>query len=121
MVTIDLSQLRAVFGSAADGLISELLTSYLAEGRRDMAVLRLADGCADMQLLVRIVHNLKSSSATLGMEAFSALCREAEQHGRQGKREALQGALPRLVGEFELVLQEVEKLLQGMPPSGSGS
>jgi CheY-like chemotaxis protein/HPt (histidine-containing phosphotransfer) domain-containing protein len=119
VVTIDLSQLRATFGDAADGLIPQLLTSYLAEGVRDMEVLRQANDQTDMALLVRIVHNLKSSSATLGIGAFSALCREAEQLGRQGDRAAMLAIFPQVVEQFGQVRIAAEALLASMQAGGA--
>ena len=121
VVTIDLSPLRATFGDAADGLIPQLLTSYLAEGMRDMEVLRQASDQTDMNLLVRIVHNLKSSSATLGIGDFSTLCREAEQLGRQGDRAAMLATFPLVVEQFAQVRAATEALLASMQAGGASA
>ncbi|MFO1216922.1 MAG: Hpt domain-containing protein [Burkholderiaceae bacterium] len=77
------------------GLVTRLLRTYAESLQHLLAELRLARASADMAVLRRVAHTLKSSSASVGATAFSALCARAEAAaaGRGGELERLFDAL----------------------------
>lgn len=109
---IDLSDLRNSLGAAADQIIPTFLASYLQEGANNVAILGQASPASDLDQLTRLVHNLKSSSATLGIASFSALCKRAEEAARQRDTAALFALLPEVVSAFRAVQSEGSALLQ---------
>lgn len=111
MTVIDLSELRASLGGQASRIIPAVLTSYLSEGEKHIVVLKAADREFDVELITRIVHNLKSSSAALGIRQFSALCKEAEQQLRANEIEPTRALLPRIIADFEEVRRAAENIL----------
>jgi CheY-like chemotaxis protein len=81
----------------------EHLTAYLREGTAHIQVLSTLGDDFDLEHITRIVHNLKSSSAALGLAAFSGLCREVEQAARSQQRDKVREQVPQIVAEFEQV------------------
>ena len=117
MTIIDLSELRASLGSQASRIIPSVLTSYLSEGEKHIVVLKAADREFDVEHITRIVHNLKSSSAALGIRQFSALCKEAETQLRANQIEPTRLLLPRIIEDFETVRQAAENILAELAES----
>ncbi|MCH2220889.1 MAG: Hpt domain-containing protein, partial [Dechloromonas sp.] len=81
-------------------------------GMAHIEVLSNLSGEFDLDRITRIVHNLKSSSAALGLMDFSARCKEAEQAARSQQSAKLLSLLPDIVSEFALVRSAAEKLLE---------
>jgi signal transduction histidine kinase/CheY-like chemotaxis protein/HPt (histidine-containing phosphotransfer) domain-containing protein len=108
---IDLAEIRRTLGKATERMLPRLLDTYLKEGRQHMTTLSNLDNQFDLEYVLRIVHNLKSSSATLGIRQFSALCKEAETCARANDREGLMSFAPRIVHDFADVEKEALLLL----------
>uniref|UniRef100_Q47CB4 Virulence sensor protein BvgS n=1 Tax=Dechloromonas aromatica (strain RCB) TaxID=159087 RepID=Q47CB4_DECAR len=114
MTVIDLSDLRASLGEQAHQIIPAVIKSYLSEGERHVEVLKAADREFNLEHVTRIVHNLKSSSAALGIKQFSELCKEAEKLLRGSQIETGKALLPRIVKAFEEVRLTAETTLAEM-------
>lgn len=108
---IDLDELRKSLGAEADRVIPVVLASYLREGEAHIKVLNNVDRDFDLERIIRIVHNLKSSSAALGIAGFSSLCKEAEQAARSGDADGVKALIVRVVRDFSQVRATVGKLL----------
>ena len=115
----DFRDLRTSLGDKANTVIPAVVQSYLREGMKHIDVLSGIDGKFDLEQTTRIVHNLKSSSAALGLAEFSALCKGAETAARTGNIERLRGLLPGIVENFKQVQQAAEQLLASIAAGGS--
>jgi len=113
MNEFDLSDLRANLGAKADTIIPTLIRSYLNEAEKHLTVLRAADDEFDLEQITRIVHNLKSSSAALGIRPFSELCKEAEQAARSSEIERTKALLPNIIDKFSAIREAGENILAG--------
>jgi len=111
MPTFDFRDLRASLGKEADRIIPNVVNSYLREGMAHIEVLSKLDRDFDLEHITRIVHNLKSSSAALGLMDFSARCKEAEQAARNQQTDKVLSLLPDIVAEFAHVRTAAEALL----------
>ena len=101
--SLDFNDLRASLGKEAERIIPNIITAYLREGTAHIQVLSTLGDDFDLEHITRIVHNLKSSSAALGLAAFSGLCREVEQAARSQQRDKVREQVPQIVVEFEQV------------------
>ncbi len=79
-----LDELRASVGGDED-FVRDLVQTYLAEGPQHMAQIATAAGRADAEAIVRPAHTLKSSSAALGAARMSAISKQIEFAGREGR------------------------------------
>jgi len=112
MPSFDFGELRNSLGKEADRIIPNVVNSYLREGMAHIEVLSNLGSDFDLERITRIVHNLKSSSAALGLMDFSARCKAAEQAARSQQSDKLLSLLPDIVSEFVLVRSAAEKLLE---------
>jgi len=108
----DVEILRATLGEGAADVLPVVLSSYLTEGGRNVDTLAASGDEFDRPLATRLLHNLKSSSAAIGAQAFSALCRVAEQAAREDDWDAVRRHIPELVAAFEPVRAAVAARLQ---------
>ena len=108
---LNLPALRASLGKEADAVIPSVLNSYVREGAKQVAVLANLGDEFDVDRVVRIVHNLKSASAAIGAEAFSLLCKEAEQAARLNDWQAARPIIGQIVIEFPAVDRAVGEVL----------
>ncbi len=109
-----LARLRGTLGKQADVLLPSLIDSFYKDAPRLIADARrtLAEGkAADLR---RAAHTLKSTSATFGAMALSALARELEYKARDGALKDADELLARIDAEFaqaKAVLEERRKEL----------
>jgi HPt (histidine-containing phosphotransfer) domain-containing protein len=82
--TAVLDELRASVGGD-EAFVRDLVETYLAEGPQHMEQIAAAAGRADAEAIVRPAHTLKSSSAALGAARMSAISRQIEFAGREGR------------------------------------
>lgn len=108
---IDLNELRSSLGAESERVIPVVLASYLREGEAHIKVLNNVDRDFDLERITRIVHNLKSSSAALGIMGFSGLCKEAELAARSGDQDRTKAFIERVVHDFAVVKAAVGKIL----------
>lgn len=92
------------------GLVQRLLHTYDGSLGPLLHELQRARAAGDADVMRRVVHTLKSSSASIGAVAFSALCAQAELAvaGRSAERDAL---LDRMAADLERVAEAVRILL----------
>lgn len=92
----------------------EIIDVYLEDTANRLVQLRAAFDGGDSETLIREAHTLKSSSANLGAMGLSALAKEMEFAGRNGKLESMGHDIQR----FEEAFAQVEgtlKTLRGAP------
>mgnify|MGYP002147083462 CR=1 FL=1 len=124
-----LRQVAAESQSAAD---IEASTQALAKGTEAFAAQRmnrgisralagrhieaLADPAGDFEprRTLRRLHNLKSASASIGAQAFSALCKQAETAARTDAWDEVHALLPALIHEFAPLRDAVDEHLKSL-------
>ncbi|MEP7378047.1 MAG: Hpt domain-containing protein [Chloroflexota bacterium] len=79
-----LDELRASVGGDEE-FVRDLVQTYLDEGPQHMEQIAAAAGSANAEAIVRPAHTLKSSSAALGAARMSAISKEIEFAGREGR------------------------------------
>jgi HPt (histidine-containing phosphotransfer) domain-containing protein len=104
---VDLDELRSTLGADADQIVPVVIGSFLREGKANIEKLAMAGPDVDREHLTRMVHDLKSSSAVLGIRDFSDLCKQAEHAARAGDVGLALSLAPRIVADFA----EVEKVV----------
>jgi PAS domain S-box-containing protein len=106
-----LQQFVAMAGSTGDTLVRELLTIYLHDSPCLLHEMKQAcnDGIVDE--LVRAAHSLKSSSAQLGANHLSALCKQLEMMGRQGLMNGTAEQIRQIEDEYARVQTALEELM----------
>jgi HPt (histidine-containing phosphotransfer) domain-containing protein len=83
--------------NGANRLVPRVMTTYRSSLARLLGQLTLARERDDAASLRLVTHTLKSSSASVGALALSALCATAEQAVRDGRM----GLLPPLLDQLE--------------------
>ena len=81
-------ELRAATGGD-DDFVRDLVATYLEEGQTHLDGLAAAAETNDSAAIVRPAHTLKSTSASIGAMRLSAICRDIETAGREGRSEGL--------------------------------
>jgi HPt (histidine-containing phosphotransfer) domain-containing protein len=85
------------------GLVKRVLATYAQSLARLLPQLQAARASADLPALRHAAHTLKSSSASVGALALSALCAEVEARLRDGQGDGLDDRLGQLVAEAERI------------------
>ncbi|MHC5210154.1 MAG: Hpt domain-containing protein [Planctomycetota bacterium] len=88
-------------------LVVEIIELFRSETPGRVTAVCEAFGRDDADGMMREAHALKSSSAQLGAHRLSALCREIEAHGREGR---VAESAP-LVAEFVEAAKEADAAL----------
>jgi two-component system, sensor histidine kinase and response regulator len=91
-----------------DAFVSDLVETYLSDGRDQLAAIEAAVGAGDAAALVRPAHTLKSASLTVGAIRLGELGRTLEQRGRG---EELDGAAA-IVAEAREEWEQVNESLR---------
>ena len=99
-----LAKLQELDPSGNSGLVARVLATYAQSLQRQLVALQAARHDADAQGQRHVAHTLKSSSASVGALALSALCADVEQRLREGQSLDLGGQLDALTAEAERVL-----------------
>jgi len=99
-----LAKLQELDPGGSSGLVARVLATYAQSLQRQLANLQAARRDADVQGQRHVAHTLKSSSASVGALALSALCADVEQRLREGRSLDLGGQLDALTAEAERVL-----------------
>jgi histidine phosphotransfer protein HptB len=86
-----LARLAALDPGGAAGLVGRVLSTYRQSLGRLLEQLQQARSEFDLQGQRHVAHTLKSSSASVGALALSALCAEAEGRLRDGATAGSQG------------------------------
>ena len=99
-----MAELRALDPDGKAQLVKRVLATYQASLAKNAAQLQLARGEGGWDQVSRIAHTLKSSSASIGALALSALCADIERLLRAGDSN---GALP-LIDDFQAEVLRVD-------------
>jgi HPt (histidine-containing phosphotransfer) domain-containing protein len=100
-----LARLHALDPQGQAGLVARVIGTYVGSLRRLLAQFAAARSAGDLPGLRHVAHTLKSSSASVGALALSALCAAVEQHVRDaGAADALEPQLEALAAEGARVL-----------------
>jgi len=102
-----LDQLGALTKGEPGALISRVVETYLRSAGDLIRSLRDGLETSDASAVARAVHQLKSSSAQVGAQRLSILCKEFEARARRG---SLEGGAER-VDEISLELEAVQEAL----------
>ncbi len=102
-----LRSLRVLEEQSAPDLVASVVEAYLVSSDELERELCDAVGTRDPERLARAAHKLKSSSAQIGAERLSALCKELEALGRAGLTEGSES----LVADVGQELQQVQEAL----------
>lgn len=70
-----------------------------------MSLLTVGQPETDLETTTRSFHNLKSSSAALGLAEFSMLCKTAETAARSGDLAAMKACIPGIAKAFGEIRQ----------------
>jgi CheY-like chemotaxis protein/HPt (histidine-containing phosphotransfer) domain-containing protein len=109
-VTFDdsvLEQFRMLAGEAGNALVGDLIDLFLRETPDLIGSMHQALASQDMESWMRTTHSLKSSSAQLGALKLSALCKEGEIKGREGRSINLTELLAHIEAEYEQVRESL--------------
>lgn len=104
--------------SGASRLVQRVMATYRSSLARMLGELTLARRHNDAASLRLVTHTLKSSSASVGALALSALCAKAEQSVRDGRLDDLPALLDQLEVEAVRVDAAVLQLLS-VPPTNA--
>src|ERR1700759_2422026 len=99
-----MAELRALDPDGKAHLVKRVLATYQASLAKLAAQLQVARGEGAWDQVSRVAHTLKSSSASIGALALSALCAEIERLLRAGDSN---GAQP-LIDQFQAEVQRVD-------------
>jgi len=98
------ARLQELDPSGSAGLLPRVLATYTQSLQRLLEQLRTARREADVHVQHRVVHTLKSSSASVGALKLSALCADIEHKLRDGLTVGLGAQLDALTVEGERIL-----------------
>ena len=106
VAALDISRLAGLFRlDTADDInkLSELINTFLKDTAKSLSNLKQALARRDAELLLRISHNLKGSSATIGAVQLAALSAELEEKTSAGSFDNAHEVLSGIEKEFERV------------------
>ena len=111
--SISLADLKDTLGfgeAEEDGFVFELVEVYIKETKTLLAELPEAVKNGDIKTVCRIVHTLKSSSQTIGINKLSELADEIYQNADQYSPSELIKITNELKSQTEKVLADLQKL-----------
>ena len=103
-----IARIRALQRDGSPPVLQRVIAIYLDAAPKLLDEIRSAVAKRDALRLQRAAHSLKSSSANLGAQTLSELCKELENLGRLGKLEGAAHKLDVLEFEFEAVRNALE-------------
>jgi HPt (histidine-containing phosphotransfer) domain-containing protein len=105
---LDLRQAVSDLGDDED-IYREVLDTYLEDTPQLIAAIRTAIDGADVEVLYRNAHSLKSTSFTVGGRRLGQAAFTLEQDARQGKMEGAAEKLAEIESEYALLLDDLKK------------
>ena len=102
---IDLSVFNGLKEMMGDDFIGELVDTYLQDSPELFQQMHQALDAQDAESFRRAAHSLKSNSANFGAMQLSALARELEMMGREGRLEGAEARVQQLVADLAGVQQ----------------
>jgi HPt (histidine-containing phosphotransfer) domain-containing protein len=106
-----LARLHALDPDGRHGVVARVLATFESSLLRQLAQLDEARERGDAGEIGRVAHTLKSSSASIGALALSAVCAEVEQAVRAGETAELVKDVDRLLAEGRGALVAVRAIL----------
>lgn len=107
-----LARLSELDPTGNGSLVQRVLTTYAASLERTRHELVLARSPLQPDTLRHLAHTLKSSSASVGALALSALCAQVEQHLRTSQPTDVGPLLDALLGEMQRVSGALQAMLR---------
>lgn len=107
-----LSRLRELDPDGRMGVVNRVLTAFENSLQRMLGQLQALPAEGDPQLVANLAHTLKSSSASVGALALSALCADVEAKLRKGDTSAMHLDMSRLISEGQAALRAVGAILR---------
>ena len=114
-----MAELRALDPDGKAQLVKRVLATYQASLAKLVDQLRSAQADQGWDQVSRVAHTLKSSSASIGALALSALCADIERLLRAGDNVAAEALLGRFHAEVVRVDAAVGQTLQHLEAAGS--
>jgi hypothetical protein len=114
-----LADLRALDPGGQARLVQRVLATYQGSLGRLVTQLGAARGADAWDQVSRVAHTLKSSSASIGALALSALCAEIEKSIREGNHGAATASLQRFDAEVVRVEHAVATALRAEEAAGT--
>lgn len=107
-----LGRVMALDPSGESRLLERVLNAFQSSAARLGSQLEAARVGGDRNAIRLVAHTLKSSSASIGALALSALCAKVEAAIRTDAIAELDTDIPAMNAELELTLQAIERLLK---------
>jgi HPt (histidine-containing phosphotransfer) domain-containing protein len=79
--------------------------------------MQAAAAARDADALRKAAHGVKSSSANVGAEHLSRLCKDLEMLGREGTTDGAADLLAQVASEFDRVAGSLKAQLERRPPA----
>ncbi len=118
LAAASLADLRALDPGGQARLVHRVLSTYQGSLGRLLEQLGTARAASAWDQVSRVAHTLKSSSASIGALALSAICGEIERHVREGDTAQAAQALQRFDAEVARVGQAVATALRAEEATG---
>ena len=106
-----LARLRELDPDGRHGVLQRVLRTYEGALQRQIVQIAEARDRSDVQAIGNLAHTLKSSSASVGALALSALCSEVERQVRSGETAGLGPRVENLLTEAQVALGAVRAML----------
>jgi len=114
-----MAELRALDPDGKAQLVKRVLTTYLASLAKLVEQLRVARAEGAWEQVSRVAHTLKSSSASIGALALSALCADIERLLRAGDVAGASALIDPFHAEVSRVDAAVSQTLQHLEAAAS--
>jgi len=114
-----MAELRALDPDGKAQLVKRVLATYQASLAKLVEELRAARGDAAWDKVARVAHTLKSSSASIGALALSALCADIERLLRAGDHAGADALIDPFHAEVHRVDAAVGQTLQHLEAAAS--
>ena len=114
-----MAELRALDPDGKAQLVKRVLATYRASLAKLVEQLRLARADGSWDQVSRVVHTLKSSSASIGALALSGLCADIERLLRAGDSAAAESLIDPFHAEVQRVDAAVGQTLQHLEAAAS--
>ncbi|HEY1151646.1 MAG TPA: response regulator [Pseudoduganella sp.] len=106
-----LNAIRALSADKGEQLVQRVVHAFIDDTPTQLHALRQAIDTTDTNVMRRAAHSLKSSSANVGADALSKLCKELEQLGRTESTEGAARLLLEAEHEFQAVRRSLSAIL----------
>jgi len=104
-----LQDLREIAGDDFEGLIAEVIDSYLEDSPPRVQAIHSAIAHDDANALHQSAHALKSSSLTIGATGLAQLCADLEALGPMGNLEPASSLISQFDAEYERVVTALQQ------------